>query len=75
MNRAARIAWELGGVVPRSVGALIDAGDWRALSVTGLRHTDVENPATESMTATPALILLAHARSSPTKYIRPLSHW
>ncbi|WP_066902958.1 alpha/beta fold hydrolase [Mycolicibacterium houstonense] len=38
LSRAARIAWELGGVVPRSVGALIDAGDWRALSVTGLRQ-------------------------------------
>ncbi|WP_243858536.1 alpha/beta fold hydrolase [Mycobacterium sp. DL440] len=38
MNRAARIAWELGGVVPRSVSALAGAGDWRALSVTGLRQ-------------------------------------
>ncbi|WP_437340057.1 alpha/beta hydrolase [Mycolicibacterium fortuitum] len=34
--RAGRIAWELGGVVPRSVGAL--AGQWNPLSVTGLRQ-------------------------------------
>ncbi|WP_036477787.1 alpha/beta hydrolase [Mycobacterium sp. URHD0025] len=36
MHRAARIAWELGGVVPRSVGAL--RGDWNPFSVTGLRQ-------------------------------------
>ncbi|QZH58392.1 alpha/beta hydrolase [Mycolicibacterium farcinogenes] len=38
MRRVARIAWELGGVLPRSVGALTGAGDWRSLSVTGLRQ-------------------------------------
>ncbi|OMC03244.1 esterase [Mycobacterium sp. NS-7484] len=38
MPRAARIAWELGGVLPRSVSALASAGDWRALSLTGLRQ-------------------------------------
>ncbi|WP_246584965.1 alpha/beta fold hydrolase [[Mycobacterium] fortunisiensis] len=38
MPRAARIVWELGGVLPRSLGALVGAGDWRALSVTGLRQ-------------------------------------
>jgi hypothetical protein len=38
LGRAARIAWDLGGVVPRSVGALAGAGDWQALSVTGLRQ-------------------------------------
>lgn len=36
--RAARIAWELGGVLPRSVGTLAGSGDWGALSVTGLRQ-------------------------------------
>ncbi|OBF43794.1 esterase [Mycolicibacterium peregrinum] len=36
MHRAVRIAWELGGVVPRSVGAL--AGQWNPLSVNGLRQ-------------------------------------
>ncbi|OMC41350.1 esterase [Mycobacterium sp. GA-1841] len=38
MPRAARIAWELGGVLPRSVSALAGAGDWQALSLTGLRQ-------------------------------------
>lgn len=38
LRRAAQIVWELGGVLPRSVGALTDSGDWNALSVTGLRQ-------------------------------------
>ncbi|MCV7389700.1 alpha/beta hydrolase [Mycobacterium porcinum] len=35
---ATRIAWELGRVVPRSVGALAGAGNWCPLSATGLRQ-------------------------------------
>ncbi|MGV0741909.1 alpha/beta hydrolase [Mycolicibacterium sp. XJ870] len=38
MRRVAQIAWELGGVLPRSVGALLRSGDWNALSVCGLRQ-------------------------------------
>ncbi|MCG7609153.1 alpha/beta hydrolase [Mycobacterium sp. CnD-18-1] len=38
MLRAIRIAWELGGVVPRSVCALTGAGNWHPLSTTGLRQ-------------------------------------
>jgi hypothetical protein len=38
LRRAAQIAWELGGVVPRSVGALRNSADWNALTVTGLRQ-------------------------------------
>lgn len=38
MRRAAQIAWELGGVLPRSVGALTGSGDWDWLSGKGLRQ-------------------------------------
>ena len=33
-----QIVWELGGVLPRSVGALQSSGDWRRFSPTGLRQ-------------------------------------
>lgn len=36
MRRAAQIVWELGGVLPRSVGALI--GEWNPLTVNGIRQ-------------------------------------
>lgn len=38
MRRAIQIAWELGGVLPRSVGALNGSGDWNGLSRNGLRQ-------------------------------------
>lgn len=38
MRRAIQIAWELGGVLPRSVGALSGSGDWNSLSRNGLRQ-------------------------------------
>lgn len=38
MRRAIQIAWELGGVLPRSVGALNGSGDWNSLSRRGLRQ-------------------------------------
>ncbi|MDH6197100.1 hypothetical protein M2272_003753 [Mycobacterium frederiksbergense] len=40
LRRAARVAWELGGVLPRSVGALAGAGDWNACSMEIFRVVD-----------------------------------
>jgi dienelactone hydrolase len=38
LHRAVQIVWELGGVLPRSVGALTGSGDWNPLSIDGLRQ-------------------------------------
>lgn len=38
LRRAAQIAWELGGVLPRSVGALAGSGDWNRFSPAGWRQ-------------------------------------
>lgn len=38
MRRVVPIVRELGGVLPRSLGALTESGDWNALSLTGLRQ-------------------------------------
>ncbi|MGU3498586.1 alpha/beta fold hydrolase [Mycobacterium sp. C31M] len=38
MRRAVQIAWELGGVLPRSVGALHVSGDWSRFSPAGWRQ-------------------------------------
>lgn len=38
MRRAIQIAWQLGGVLPRSVGALTSSGDWKSLSRDGIRQ-------------------------------------
>ena len=36
--RAIQITWELGGVLPRTIGALNGSGDWNRLSRAGLRQ-------------------------------------
>lgn len=38
MRRAVQIAWQLGGVLPRSVRALNGSGDWKWVSPVGLRQ-------------------------------------
>ena len=38
LRRATQIAWELSGVLPRSVGALHASGDWRRFTPTGWRQ-------------------------------------
>jgi hypothetical protein len=38
LPRVAQIAWELGGVLPRSVLALTGSGDWNWLRPSGMRQ-------------------------------------